>query len=707
MKHILRMTAISAAALILLTACPDFDFGFKDTEDSEDTPVLFIGLEADGSETVTTTMLILSFDQDIEDLSEADIDLDEKNTGAEKGAFTRVETGVYELSLTGISASGRVTVVVVKEGYDITDRLKTVYVYYYTPPEDIPVSFTGLEADGSEMAATTTKLTLSFNKEIAGLSAADIDLDAGTTGAVTGALTKTGMTVYELSLTGIAASGTLTVSVAKPGYYISGGPKTAAVYYYTPSDFVRKVPFTDQTATVTFNSLNGNDIYLVKVNTSDSIVSELNTGGVFPPIIEEEFPRMGHPAADEFNANPPPTARAAPPRQRAAFVPPVFGDTRSFMAETYHGSGIFRVRQATLRASGQYGNIWVVNENFDSSTETRNKISDALAQEYAEKFDRIYLFETNLLGHEYGGDTDEHDGMDGDPKIQILIYDILNSSGTTGGTVGYFWGKDFYPDSELSGGLRSNLAEIFYINAAHAVQNKELICTALIHEFQHMIHFNQKTVKRGVSSSTWYNEMLSMMAEDLIAPLLGIPVTSTNHVIRTRMFDALRFYWVENIAEWGVWMSYESKCGFGAYLLRNYGGAELLQRILGNDTVNIASINSALNDFSSGLTFDQALTRYGEAMIYSGPQMPEGVLTYDKTVTSAINGTAYTAYGFNVWNDFPAVGGPRIFDLTPQQMRPHTISIHSIDEWKNITGNFSITLEKPANQNVIFYLMVK
>jgi len=478
---------------------------------------------------------------------------------------------------------------------------------------------------------------------------------------------------------------------------------------------VKEVIFTDSTATVAFENLSGHDIYLVKVNTSNLIVSAASTGGApsesLQNIIEnsllfgEELPRMGHPAADEFNANPPPIVEEAPRRQRAVFVPPVVDDTKDFWVETYYDSRIFEQRQATLLATGTYGNIWVMNENTVSDT-SANTITSTQAQTLAEKFDLIYPLETNLLGYEYGGGPGGDGGKDGDPKAQILIYDMLNASGESAGVAGFFWGKDFY-DDPLSNGWRSNLAEIFYISASQINNNPDYSYSTLIHEFQHMINFNQKNVIQGVSSATWYNEMLSMMAEDLIAPLIGVDSTNSNHAIRVRMPRALASYYLEGITEWRTLenISYATKCAFGAYLVRNYGGAELLQSILANNTTNIASITSALDQFQNGLTFEQVLKRYGEAMIFSGSQMPEGVLTFDKTVTKTINGTAYTAYGFNVWNDFTQKG-PAVLDLNPRAMRPHSISIHSTNEWKDRTGNLSIPLERPSDPNVVLYLMV-
>jgi hypothetical protein len=299
--------------------------------------------------------------------------------------------------------------------------------------------------------------------------------------------------------------------------------------------------------------------------------------------------------------------------------------------------------------------------------------------------------------------------------VQILVYDIVDASGAQAGSAGYFWGKDFYNDTQLPTGQRSNLAEIFYIDASQLNDVPVYIYSALIHEFQHMINFNQKSVKQSVSSATWYNEMLSMMAEDVIGPLIDIATENSYHPIRTRMPTALDYYYAISTMGWNTAsslnssISYATKFAFGAYLMRNYGGAELLQRILANSTVNDVSITSALNElneFESELTFEQALKRYGEAMIFSGPSMPQGVMTFDKTVLSTINGQTYTAYGFDIWNDFGTTKGPYALE-SQWEMMSYSITIHSTNGWKNKTGNYSITLNRPSDQNVVLYLMVK
>ena len=93
--------------------------------------------------------------------------------------------------------------------------------------KDIDVNFSSLLANGSSGAnwtqpAITTKLTLNFNKDIESLNAADITLDAGTTGATKGTLNRIEYGKYELTLTGIIAGGPVIVSVSKDGYNVTG-----------------------------------------------------------------------------------------------------------------------------------------------------------------------------------------------------------------------------------------------------------------------------------------------------------------------------------------------------------------------------------------------------------------------------------------------------------------------------------------------------
>jgi hypothetical protein len=86
----------------------------------------------------------------------------------------------------------------------------------------INVTLTGLSANGVAGTTTTTRLTLTFNADIEGLTGNDITVNPAS--LVKGALEKNaGNTgVYTLEIIWITAAGTVTVTVNKTGYRITG-----------------------------------------------------------------------------------------------------------------------------------------------------------------------------------------------------------------------------------------------------------------------------------------------------------------------------------------------------------------------------------------------------------------------------------------------------------------------------------------------------
>jgi hypothetical protein len=185
---------------------------------------VFIDLTADGSTTATTTRLTLTFDMDVEGLAVSDITLDAGSTGAIKTVLVSVGNGVYELGLSNITATGMINVSVLKSDYTINGGPKQITVFYA-----VEVEFSNLTADGSPIAATA-KLTLTFDKDITGLTAEDISLDEGS-GVSKGNLTRTDVGTYDLAISGITATETVSVTIVdKSGYHISSKTKTVTVY---------------------------------------------------------------------------------------------------------------------------------------------------------------------------------------------------------------------------------------------------------------------------------------------------------------------------------------------------------------------------------------------------------------------------------------------------------------------------------------------
>ncbi|WP_342424506.1 S-layer homology domain-containing protein [Paenibacillus sp. FSL E2-0178] len=96
-----------------------------------------------------------------------------------------------------------------------------------------PVALLSATADGVAGTTTSTKIDLTFDTAIAGLTADDITITDGTGSAVKGTLSGSG-TDWSIGLTSVTTEGDVSVAVNSPsGYTISGSPMTVTVSLFT------------------------------------------------------------------------------------------------------------------------------------------------------------------------------------------------------------------------------------------------------------------------------------------------------------------------------------------------------------------------------------------------------------------------------------------------------------------------------------------
>ncbi|MDR2658943.1 MAG: hypothetical protein LBC27_02995 [Spirochaetaceae bacterium] len=565
------------------------------------------------------------------------------------------------------------------------------------------------------------------------------------------------------------------------------------VLYSNP---VQKVSFSEGSAKAVINlpSLNHHNIYLVKVNKSDKAVQAKDAGMVLNMGVPEEelaaaktagkavsiretepeFPegagivsgvfltpdgerviRYDHPVNeikfDDFSRGADNGSRFQKPESTPVYE--IDTSTKVFHAQNEAGTSFNNI-SATLRATGVHSNIWIANANYDAAGNNNirsdiinndkkdkdNKITKSQAETLAEKFDTIYEKETALFGYEYGGgisssDHPDYGGVDGDPKIQILVYDIFAdySEGQNHGVFGYFWSGDEFDDPG------SNNAEIFYIDAHFTDLAPEGIYSTLAHEFQHMINCNQKVIYRagGIdkaksftsSPSVWYNEMLSLLAEDIIDSFIDISPANPGHPIIARIPTFLQGYCISDPTIWfynlpNVYYSYANVYALGAYMVRNFGGEQFIKNVMENDAIDIDSINKALDSDSNPFratvkSFSDALGRYGEAMLFNKPTKDQpDIPSFNNTIPSGegeISDDDYVLYGFDLWeiengrtfNGVPGKG-PVVWGVEGSySLAPRNVILLSSSVWQDKTGNISITVEKPADPNVELYIMVR
>ena len=267
-----------------------------------------------------------------------------------------------------------------------------------------------------------------------------------------------------------------------------------------------------------------------------------------------------------------------------------------------------------LKESGEHCNVWYVEK--DSAYMMKNPLSSDVFTQVREKFDEIYPVQIQIFGANKFSDSKWSNLLQNyNGKVNILIYDIANDAceSQTGGVYGFFHSLDFHTDSNYSNETECINVDSFFFN-----KDTEGSFQTLFHEFQHLENFVNKVVlsSNDRSVSTWYNEMLSMLSEDIFTDLLGIELENAP-ANRLNFFNAyypLGFYKWRSGSDYSpsgdVYISYANSYAFGAYLLRNFGGIELIKEICQNDFVDEESITNALKSLGCDFTFSDVLLNF-------------------------------------------------------------------------------------------------
>ena len=430
--------------------------------------------------------------------------------------------------------------------------------------------------------------------------------------------------------------------------------------------------------------------------------------------------------------------------------------TKQIYVDTNWEISIFGKKEATLRgkASGTNGSgvlVWVVNDNYSDSTSSGNKVTGTIAQQVAEKFIDQYASERQVLGSEsdrlIGTDSRlESNSMeytsDTGKLVNIVIYDIAGdyNSGKRRGVVGYFHSKDYYQKSSLYTNVAkcSNAGKYFYLDSAFCNYDpqigmdetddtkvfrgtgnvSETAISTLFHEFQHMINFNQKNIKAGASPATWYNEMLSMLSEDMMVTALGFTSSS---VYKDRLPVFNNYYYMSGIDEYlttNSIISYSTAYAFGSWCARNFGGLDFINQVSTNSSVNMESIIQAIKTCTGKTYTDRQLFKmFIQACVFrddfarsNGFQTFNASQTYSMTTDEgkdyALNKISLydSDYAFTMNNK--KYTGPIILsnEITPKTMRPHGFVVRYAGKAISDTVTLTFTSKTNQSEDVMIYI---
>jgi hypothetical protein len=308
----------------------------------------------------------------------------------------------------------------------------------------------------------------------------------------------------------------------------------------------------------------------------------------------------------------------------AATVPPAVGSQRTFhVIATTSSPFSFTQVTATAKYVGRKVAIYL-----DDAAPSGGYSQADLDQTGA-------LFDSQMYGVDSTAFGTESD-IDGNGVVAVLLSPAINAlSGDCNNTgsviLGFFFGLDLLPAE-----ANSNGAEVFYSlvpdpgNATCSVPlnvAQQYLEPTFIHEFQHMISFNQHVLVRGGDAeATWLNEGLSHFAEELgarrLADAPGSPAGSRFSQFAigdvTNAYDYLRDpennFLIEPLGSLGRLPERGANWLFVRWLVDHFDtdplGANLTRQLLSTSTTGSANVEAVTGATFATLVAQWQLANY-------------------------------------------------------------------------------------------------
>lgn len=251
----------------------------------------------------------------------------------------------------------------------------------------------------------------------------------------------------------------------------------------------------------------------------------------------------------------------------------VLGDQKTFSTNTKHDQFGRESLDSTLRATSANAYYYVENKYWNTlNLSQMQDLTDEL-EKLANEFDSVIYPQSRQI---WGAEPNP--GVDGDPKITILLEDLVSGSG------GYFESSNLYPKSQVSD---SNEREMF--SASVESLGTQFLKNFLAHELQHLISFNQKEKLNNTTEDVWLNETRSEYA---------ISVVGYNDIFFNSNLERRMQVFTENpsdsLTEWpNKPIDYALAAMFGEYLVGRFG-TNVLTETLNYKAYGIPSLNQFL-----------------------------------------------------------------------------------------------------------------
>ena len=348
--------------------------------------------------------------------------------------------------------------------------------------------------------------------------------------------------------------------------------------------------------------------------------------GAFDLRLREEEARLLERRLAAGGPGPTPSGAARAPDAPAAV--PTVGESRTFWV--FNGSDDPDARFDEIRATARHVSARAVVYVDDASPAGGFEAGDL--EDVGARFDApIHARVTES----FGAPSD----LDGNDRVVILFTPVVNrltASGSNSFVGGFFYGRDLLP--ELS---NSNAGEVFYAlvpdpDAEHGDartrrQVLDVVPSILAHEFQHMVHFSERVVRRGGSQDAlWVLEGLAQMAEELVARDYPAPADSAEAELfrdgnrRRALLYLEQPDTVSLIVSSGSGSLAERGAGFLFMLyLHQQDGADVLRRLTQTTLTGTANIEA-----QTGTTWEELFPRWTTAVFFDRGDGVTGPFTY-------------------------------------------------------------------------------
>ena len=345
-------------------------------------------------------------------------------------------------------------------------------------------------------------------------------------------------------------------------------------------------------------------------------------------------------------------------------MPFAVGDTLTVPAYSFRliGGGPYTTT-TTCRYVGENCYVFVEDEVWGGVDVDQARV-DGIAESFDQTTNRdpargIYDIVTDVFG--------DAPDVDGDPRILIVLLDVLDSPFTGSSVVGYF---------DINNQSGQVMREVVYLDTNPLGLSSELARATLAHEFQHMIHWNGDG-----DEAKWVDEGCSEYAE------LACGYKDTTETAGETFLIAPN----NSLTVWeDLPFDFDQAYMFFAYFVGRFGES-VLRPLVANETNGIDGVNESLETLGSAryadVFFDWAAATYFDGEDDLGYER----ITVGQVDRDTVSVASRIVRRARLWgSDFIVLDQPGQYDITLESLGDNDVAATLLIRDPEPTGQITI-----------------